>query len=200
MSVKNSSILEQTAKYLLFAAVIASFFFFGWRVATKRAYVEHEKAQCEALAVSASLTAAEALSENAALARLVKELGRAEFVTDHMKMPGNNTVSVTIAAAGGGFTVSSQAASGWNSRSPQSAEFSLTLLTSGISYANEADKKIAARLLAAREAAVRNGEAKKHIFTFPHERPCPVPFAAAAAKAAGLSGEPVYILVSEQQK
>lgn len=198
MSVKISSILEQTAKYLFLAAVLTSFFFFGWRVATKRAYVEHEKAQCEALAVSASLTAAEALAENAALARLVKELARAEFVTDHMKMPGNNTVSVTIVAVGGGFAVSSQVASGWNSRSPQSAEFALTLVPGrGVSYANEADEKRAARLLAARETAVRNDEVKEHIFTFPHERPCPAPFTAAAAKAAGLSGEPVYILFSE---
>ena len=61
MNVKISSLAEQTAKCIFIAAVLASFVFFGWRVVTKRAYVEHERAQCEALAVSAALTAAEAV-------------------------------------------------------------------------------------------------------------------------------------------
>ena len=103
MNVKISSLAEQTAKCIFIAAVLASFVFFGWRVVTKRAYVEHERAQCEALAVSAALTAAEAVSKDEALAKLVRELGEAEFVTDHMSMPGNNTASVTIGAEQGGF-------------------------------------------------------------------------------------------------
>ena len=102
MNVKISSLAEQTAKCVFIAAVLASFVFFGWRVMTKRAYVEHERAQCEALAVSAALTAAEAVSKDEPLAQLVKEFGEAEFVTDHMSMPGNNTVSVTIGAEQGG--------------------------------------------------------------------------------------------------
>ena len=43
MNVKISSLAEQTAKCVFIAAVLASFVFFGWRVMTKRAYVEHEE-------------------------------------------------------------------------------------------------------------------------------------------------------------
>ena len=151
MNVKISSLAEQTAKCIFIAAVLASFVFFGWRVVTKRAYVEHERAQCEALAVSAALTAAEAVSKDEALAKLVRELGEAEFVTDHMSMPGNNTASVTIGAEQGGFLIRSKAASGWNSRSPQSIEFELRLQPGGeITYKNENDIKRASRIRAAR--------------------------------------------------
>ncbi|MCC8058722.1 hypothetical protein [Cloacibacillus sp.] len=196
MNVKISSLVEQTAKYIFLAAVLASFVFFGWRVMTKRAYVEHERAQCEALAVSAALTAAEAVSRDEALAQLVRQLGEAEFVTDHMSMPGNNTVSVTIGAERGGFLIRSKAASGWNSRSPQSAEFALSLRPGGeITFKGDDDIKRASRIRAARAGISKKDQSKEHIFTFPHERPCPAPFTAITAKASGLSDKPVYILI-----
>ncbi|MCD8162658.1 MAG: hypothetical protein LUE09_04260 [Synergistaceae bacterium] len=195
MNVKISSLAEQTAKYIFLAAVLASFVFFGWRVMTKRAYVEHERAQCEALAVSAALTAAEAVTKEGALAPLVRELGEAEFVTDHMSMPGNNTISVTIGAERGFFLIRSKAASGWNSRSPQSAEFELRLFpNSEITFKDEDDTKRAARIRAARAGISKKDQSKEHIFTFPHERPCPAPFTAITANASGLSDKPVYIL------
>lgn len=196
MNVKISSLAEQTAKCIFIAAVLASFVFFGWRVVTKRAYVEHERAQCEALAVSAALTAAEAVSKDEALAKLVRELGEAEFVTDHMSMPGNNTASVTIGAEQGGFLIRSKAASGWNSRSPQSIEFELRLQPgSEITYKNENDIKRASRIRAARANISNKDPLKEHLFTFPHERPCPAPFTALTAKVSGFSDKTVYILI-----
>ena len=196
MNVKISSLAEQTAKCIFIAAVLASFVFFGWRVVTKRAYVEHESAQCEALAVSAALTAAEAVSKDEALAKLVRELGEAEFVTDHMSMPGNNTASVTIGAEQGGFLIRSKAASGWNSRSPQSIEFELRLQPGGeITYKNENDIKRASRIRAARANISNKDPLKEHLFTFPHERPCPAPFTALTAKVSGFSDKTVYILI-----
>ncbi|ANZ45547.1 hypothetical protein [Cloacibacillus porcorum] len=196
MNVKISSLAEQTAKCIFIAAVLASFVFFGWRVVTKRAYVEHERAQCEALAVSAALTAAEAVSKDEALAKLVRELGEAEFVTDHMSMPGNNTASVTIGAEQGGFLIRSKAASGWNSRSPQSIEFELRLQPGGeITYKNENDIKRASRIRAARANISNKDPLKEHLFTFPHERPCPAPFTALTAKVSGFSDKTVYILI-----
>ena len=196
MNVKISSLAEQTAKCIFIAAVLASFVFFGWRVVTKRAYVEHERAQCEALAVSAALTAAEAVSKDEALAKLVRELGEAEFVTDHMSMPGNNTASVTIGAEQGGFLIRSKAASGWNSRSPQSIEFELRLQPGGeITYKNENDIKRAFRIRAARDNISNKDPLKEHLFTFPHERPCPAPFTALTAKVSGFSDKTVYILI-----
>ena len=196
MNVKISSLAEQTAKCIFIAAVLASFVFFGWRVVTKRAYVEHERAQCEALAVSAALTAAEAVSKDEALAKLVRELGEAEFVTDHMSMPGNNTASVTIGAEQGGFLIRSKAASGWNSRSPQSIEFELRLQPGGeITYKNENDIKRASRIRAARANISNKDPLNEHLFTFPHERPCPAPFTALTAKVSGFSDKTVYILI-----
>lgn len=196
MNVKISSLAEQTAKCIFIAAVLASFVFFGWRVVTKRAYVEHERAQCEALAVSAALTAAEAVSKDEALAKLVRELGEAEFVTDHMSMPGNNTASVTIGAEQGGFLIRSKAASGWNSRSPQSIEFELRLQPGGeITYKDENDIKRASRIRAARANISNKDPLKEHLFTFPHERPCPAPFTALTAKVSGFSDKTVYILI-----
>ena len=196
MNVKISSLAEQTAKCIFIAAVLASFVFFGWRVVTKRAYVEHERAQCEALAVSAALTAAEAVTKDEALAKLVRELGEAEFVTDHMSMPGNNTASVTIGAEQGGFLIRSKAASGWNSRSPQSIEFELRLQPGGeITYKNENDIKRASRIRAARANISNKDPLKEHLFTFPHERPCPAPFTALTAKVSGFSDKTVYILI-----
>lgn len=196
MNVKISSLAEQTAKCIFIAAVLASFVFFGWRVVTKRAYVEHERAQCEALAVSAALTAAEAVSKDEALAKLVRELSEAEFVTDHMSMPGNNTASVTIGAEQGGFLIRSKVASGWNSRSPQSIEFELRLQPGGeITYKNENDIKRASRIRAARANISNKDPLKEHLFTFPHERPCPAPFTALTAKVSGFSDKPVYILI-----
>ena len=196
MNVKISSLAEQTAKCIFIAAVLASFVFFEWRVVTKRAYVEHERAQCEALAVSAALTAAEAVSKDEALAKLVRELGEAEFVTDHMSMPGNNTASVTIGAEQGGFLIRSKAASGWNSRSPQSIEFELRLQPGGeITYKNENDIKRASRIRAARANISNKDPLKEHLFTFPHERPCPAPFTALTAKVSGFSDKTVYILI-----
>ena len=201
MSVKISSIAERTAKYIFSAAVIASFVFFGWRVMTKGAYVEHEKAQCEAFAVSSALTAAAAVSEDGTLARLVKELGKADFVADHMKMPGNNTISVTIIAEGGDFMIRSNAASGWNSRSPQSAEFNLKLNSDRhISYENEADAKRAERVRSAITGASGSDTAAEHTFTFPHEKPCPAPFTAITAKAEGISKEAIYLLIFKRDK
>ena len=196
MNVKISSLAEQTAKCIFIAAVLASFVFFGWRVVTKRAYVEHERAQCEVLAVSAALTAAEAVSKDEALAKLVRELGEAEFVTDHMSMPGTNTASVTIGAEQGGFLIRSKAASGWNSRSPQSIEFELRLQPGGeITYKNENDIKRASRIRAARANISNKDPLKEHLFTFPHERPCPAPFTALTAKVSGFSDKTVYILI-----
>lgn len=192
------SAAERAAKYLIFAALFASFLFIGWRIATKGDYVEHEKAQCEAFAVSAALTAADALLENEALARLAAELKKAEFAADHMKMPGNNVISVTISADGDDFIIKSKAASGWNSRSPQSAEFELRLTPGGISYGSEVDRNRAARVIAAGKSAVKPDKAKEQIFTFPHERPCPAPFTAIPAKTRELSEEAVFVLIPER--
>ena len=95
MKEKTSNALQKIAKYLIFAGVIASFFFIGWRIVTKGEYERRELAQCEALAVSAAFAVCDAL-DSPALAAHVRENGATEFIIDHMKMPGHNVVAVTI--------------------------------------------------------------------------------------------------------
>ena len=45
MKEKTSNALQKIAKYLIFAGVIASFFFIGWRIVTKGEYERRELAQ-----------------------------------------------------------------------------------------------------------------------------------------------------------
>ena len=207
-------------KVLFAAAVIASLVFFCWRAANKGAYTEHETAQCEAFAVSAAAAAAEALSCDPELAALVRESGKAEFVADHKKMPDNCLISAVITSRGDDFVIETTAASGWNSRSPQKADFSLTLTPNGIVYGDAESEERAARaaelidspemtgsgaengfvqkigdflrsILPVKETEKRN----EHIFTFPHERPCAAPFKVRSERRKYKGDEGVYGLV-----
>ena len=136
MKEQTSNALQKIAKYLIFAGVIASFFFIGWRIATKGEYERRELAQCEALAVSAAFAVCDAL-DSSALAAHVRENGATEFIIDHMKMPGHNVVAVTITPEAEGFTVLSRAETNWNSRSPQKYEFTAVKGDGGVDYPKE---------------------------------------------------------------
>lgn len=196
MKAGTSEFIQKAAKYAIFAAVLASFVFIGYRVATKRAYVRHERGQCDVLAVSAALSAASALSASDKLADYITGYGPAEFIIDHMKMPGNNVVSVRLSRNGGGFEVESKASSGWNSRSPQSSEFCIFLSMDGeIEFTGSAEQKAAAETLLSLHKPEENG--KNLLFTFPYERPCPHPFNVIAVKHAE-GGEEFYILIYRQ--
>lgn len=173
---------------MIFAGVIASFFFIGWRVATKGEYERRELAQCQALALSAAYAACGAL-DSPALAAYIKENGATKFIIDHMKMPGHNVVSVTIAPEGEGFFVTACAETGWNSRSPQKAEAAAVKNKDGISFAEKSAMADAFLCLAA-----RGSDAETLTFTFPHERKCPVPFYVTAERTGGLYKTPLTVL------
>ena len=135
MKEKTSNALQKIAKYLIFAGVIASFFFIGWRIVTKGEYERRELAQCEALAVSAAFAVCDAL-DDPALAAHVRENGATEFIIDHMKMPGHNVVAVTIRPRPS-FAVHARAETNWNSRSPQKYEFTAVKGDGGVDYPKE---------------------------------------------------------------
>lgn len=190
MKEKTSNALQKIAKYLIFAGVIASFFFIGWRIVTKGEYERRELAQCEALAVSAAFAVCDAL-DSPALAAHVRENGVTEFIIDHMKMPGHNVVAVTITPEAEGFAVHARAETNWNSRSPQKYEFTAVKGDGGVDYPKE--NAAAKAFLALNEYGDRATE-KRLTFTFPHELHCPVPFDVIAIKANGLHKTPLTIL------
>lgn len=190
MKEKTSNALQKIAKYLIFAGVIASFFFIGWRIVTKGEYERRELAQCEALAVSAAFAVCDAL-DSPALAAHVRENGATEFIIDHMKMPGHNVVAVTITPEAEGFAVHARAETNWNSRSPQKYEFTAVKGDGGVDYPKE--NAAAKAFLALNEYGDRATE-KRLTFTFPHELHCPVPFDVIAIKANGLHQTPLTVL------
>lgn len=190
MNEKTSNALQKIAKYLIFAGVVASFFFIGWRIVTKGEYERRELAQCEALAVSAAFAVCDAL-DSPALAAHVRENGATEFIIDHMKMPGHNVVAVTITPEAEGFAVHARAETNWNSRSPQKYEFTAVKGDGGVDYPKE--NAAAKAFLALNEYGDRATE-KRLTFTFSHELHCPVPFDVIAIKANGLHETPLTIL------
>lgn len=192
MKEKTSNALQKIAKYLIFAGVIASFFFIGWRIVTKGEYERRELAQCEALAVSAAFAVCDAL-DDPALAAHVRENGATEFIIDHMKMPGHNVVAVTITPEAEGFAVHARAETNWNSRSPQKYEFTAVKGDGGVDYPKE---NAAAKAFLALNEYVDRATEKRLTFTFPHELHCPVPFDVIAIKANGLHETPLTILRS----
>lgn len=195
MRVKIAELTGKAAKILILAAVLASFFFIARRIATKEAYIAHEKAQCRAIAISAALCAADAAASDPAVASLVKESGALEYISDHQKTPDNVSVSVTINSNGGKSLISSQAASGWNSRSPQRSEFSVILDEDGKTLFKREEDAEAARLITeARKKIGAEEKLKEHTFTFPNERPCPAPFTAKSALVDCLGEKKVWII------
>lgn len=190
MKEKTSNLLQKIAKYLIFAGVIASLFFIGWRIATKGEYERRELAQCEALAVSAAFAVCEAL-DAPQLTAYVQANGATEFVIDHMKMPGHNVVSVTITPEAEGFSVLARAETNWNSRSPQKAEFAARKTGGGVEYQRENEMANAFLTL----NGYGDSETEKRLtFAFPHELNCPVPFDVTAIKTSGLHKTPLTVL------
>lgn len=195
MRVRIAELTGKAAKILILAAVLASFFFIARRITTKEAYIAHEKAQCRAIAISAALCAADAAASDPAVASLVKESGALEYISDHQKTPDNVSVSVTINSNGGKSLISSQAASGWNSRSPQRSKFSVILDEDGKTLFKREEDAEAARLITeARKKIGAEEKLKEHTFTFPNERPCPAPFTAKSALVDCLGEKKVWII------
>lgn len=195
MRVKIAELTGEAAKILILAAVLASFFFIGRRIATKEAYIAHEKAQCRAIAISAALCAADAAASDPAVASLVKESGALEYISDHQKTPDNVSVSVTISSNGGKSLIRSRSASGWNSRSPQRSEFSAVLDEDGKTlFRTEGDAEAARLITEARKKIGAEEKLKEHTFTFPNERPCPAPFAAKSALVDCLGEKKIWII------
>ena len=200
MKEKIARAADKTGKILILTALAAAFVFTGWRIATRKAYIAHEKAQCCAMAASAALCAADAVAHDAAVASLVKESNSVEYISEHRKMPESINVKVIINSEGNSFLIKSIVSSGWNSRSPQSSSFSLKLdETENIIFESGADAEAAALVAAARSDISPGKKQMEHIFTFPNERPCPAPFAAKSASVSCFGEKDIWIVFFDRQ-
>lgn len=174
----------------LFAlAVLSSFVFIGFRIATKSSYEAHEVRQCLLLAVSAADMMAE---ETSSAPDIWDRMGRGEItlIIDHKTVPGNWVIKVTAIRRGDFMHIESSASSGWNTRSPQkftvAADISTGKDAGRIVYVNAppAHEALDAIIRSARKSG------KTVVFRFPDESDiCPVTIRAAIARYAGPDGD-----------
>lgn len=119
--------LSSSQKFIVWLFIItlaAAGLFIAVRIARKPTYKAHEKRQCDLLAAStlAIFTRETELSPELWDAFTEDEI---VLILDHRAMPGNWNVRLTAARspANGTIALKAEAASGWNSRSPESSVF-----------------------------------------------------------------------------
>lgn len=174
MIAKLLRLLGAAGKALLTVALIASFIFIGWRIWTRNAYIAHEKEQCAVLAAGAALSSAESALADEALLRQLQKNETLLYTTDHMKLPGNYNIKVTLSLEGAAVKAAALAESGWNSRSPQKSEASVLLKKKGKAVLMlPKQQKEAEELLF---AASNGNPVKTVVFCYPFERKCPAPY------------------------
>ncbi len=115
-------LVQKSIAFLFVLLFIASFIFIGYRIYTKPAYEAHEKEQARALALSTVMLFAEKTSIEPAIWEKFSE-NNIELMIDHMKIKGNWSVKIFISKKNRYVEFTCSVNSGWNSRSPQSAEF-----------------------------------------------------------------------------
>ncbi len=130
MNENGSSALHKLMAAIFGLIFAASLIFMGYRVYTKPAYEAHEKEQARILAVSAVTLLAERTAMEPGIWENFSDIDT-ELMIDHMKIRENWVVKVFISKKEGHVEVTSSVASGWNSRSPQSAEYRAKIYRDG---------------------------------------------------------------------
>lgn len=130
MNENGSSTLHKIMAGIFGLIFAASLIFMGYRVYTKPAYEAHEKEQARILAVSAVTLLAERTAMEPSIWENFSDIDT-ELMIDHMKIRGNWAVKVFIVKKDGYVEVTSSVTSGWNSRSPQSAEYRAQIYRDG---------------------------------------------------------------------
>ncbi|MPN18988.1 hypothetical protein SDC9_166354 [bioreactor metagenome] len=159
--------LQKIIAFFFVLVFIASLFFIGYRIYTKPEYEAHEKEQASLLAVSALTLFAEKTANEPGIWTKFDNL-ETELMIDHMRIKGNWVVKVIFINKGSHIDVLSSVSSGWNSRSPQSAEVRAKISGNGnLEFKDEkAAPAIAARIKSGRMRAL----GKVHSFRFPDEQ------------------------------
>ena len=161
MNENRSSALHKILAGFFGIVFIVSLVFVGYRIYTKPAYEAHEKEQARILAASVvSLMARRTAIEPGIWDRFSGS--HIELMIDHMKIKGNWMVRVNIFKKAGYIEVICSVSSGWNSRSPQSAELKAKIFNDGRSvYYGDGSAEISG------DKAEPIG--KTHSFRFPDE-------------------------------
>lgn len=159
--------LQKIIAFFFVLIFIASLLFIGYRIYTKPAYEAHEKEQARMLAVSAlSLFAEKTAKEPRIWTKF--ESNENELMIDHMRIRGNWVVKVYFINKGSHIEVLSSVISGWNSRSPQSAEARAKIYNDG--RLEFEDEKTSQAIAAGIKTKSLKALGKVHIFRFPDEQ------------------------------
>lgn len=151
----------------IFALVfIASLFFIGYRIYTKPAYEAHEKKQARLLAVSAMSLFSEKTAKEPGIWGKFKD-NEIELIIDHMRIKGNWVVKMIFLKKKSHIEVISSVHSGWNSRSPQLAEFRAKMFKDGSLKFENAE--IALTAVDSIKSARQKTSGKIYNFRFPDE-------------------------------
>lgn len=145
----------------------ASLIFIGHRIYTKPAYEAHEQEQARLLAVSAVFLFADKTAKEPGIWDKFDN-NETELMLDHMRIKGNWVIKVNFINKGSHIEVLSSVSSGWNSRSPQSAEVRAIIHNDGKVEIEDGETAptIAVRIKNARTKAL----GKIHSFRFPDEQ------------------------------
>jgi hypothetical protein len=159
--------LQKIISFFFVLVFIASLFFIGHRIYTKPAYEAHEKEQARLLAVSAVFLFADKTAKEPGIWNKFDN-NENELMLDHMRIKGNWVVKVNFINKGSHIEVLSSVSSGWNSRSPQSAEIRAIIFNDGkVEIENGGNAlAIADRIKSGRPKAL----GKIHSFRFPDEQ------------------------------
>jgi glutamate-1-semialdehyde aminotransferase len=166
MTDKKISAPEKFMKILFTAAIAASLIFVGFRIANRSAYRAHETKQCQLLAFSAAdMLAEKMLKDPAVCARLEKD--SATLTTDHMKMKDNFNIELSVKDSGGITEITAHVKSGWNSRSPQSADCTARLLSNdtmkGVVFKGRDSRQFISKI----HAVKKTNTIKNIVFSYP---------------------------------
>ncbi|MEG1799928.1 MAG: hypothetical protein RR214_07065 [Synergistaceae bacterium] len=180
--------------FIFAVLVAASIIFFGYRIVTKPAYKANEMRQCKLLAASALSILTE---ETIKSPNMWEKFGSDDIflIIDHKKMPGNWVIKVEVKREAGKIHITSSAASGWNSRSPQEASFSAAV-TGGeaenntAAYSEKETADLASEIASAKSTPYRDNE--ELLFVLPDERK--VTPARIAARPEKITGSKLIIL------
>ncbi|MDY9921458.1 MAG: hypothetical protein U2P59_06500 [Synergistota bacterium] len=159
--------LQKTIAFFFALVFIASLIFIGYRIYTKPAYEAHEKKQARLLAVSAISLFSEKTAKEPGIWEKF-DSNENELMIDHMRIKGNWVVKVNLINEGSHIEVMSSVSSGWNSRSPQSAEIMAKIYNDGRVEFEDAESALAIA------AGIKSGSLKAlgkiHNFRFPDEQ------------------------------
>lgn len=119
---KNMTVTYKLVALLCVAALCAALLFIAVRVTQKPAYEAHEKRQCELLASSLLMLFVEKTEVSPGVWSAFSN-DEIILTLDHRAMPGNWNVKLTAKRSleKDAVSLKAEAASGWNSRSPQDA-------------------------------------------------------------------------------